>query len=105
MTIKEEIKAFKAMTEKMYETFKNKRHDYGQSTTELFNEFGPIAMYIKMYDKMSRFKNLMNNLNNYVKDESIIDTLLDLANYALITILEYQKTADRLEVTDEDQIL
>lgn len=105
MTIKEEIKAFKAMTEKMYETFKNKRHDYGQSTTELFNEFGPITMYIKMYDKMSRFKNLMNNLNNYVEDESIIDTLLDLANYALITILEYQKIADRLEVTDEDQIL
>lgn len=105
MTIKEEIKAFKAMTEKMYETFKKKRHDYGQSTTELFNEFGPIAMYIKMYDKMSRFKNLMNNLNNYVEDESIIDTLLDLANYALITILEYQKIAGRLEVTDEDQIL
>lgn len=105
MTIKEEIKAFKAITEKMYETFKNKRHDYGQSTTELFNEFGPITMYIKMYDKMSRFKNLMNNLDNYVKDESILDTLLDLANYALITILEYQKTADRLEVTDEDQIL
>lgn len=105
MTIKEEIKAFKAMTEKMYETFKNKRHDYGQSTTELFNEFGPIAMYIKMYDKMSRFKNLMNNSNNYVKDESILDTLLDLANYALITILEYQKVVDKLEVNNEDQIL
>lgn len=105
MTIKEEIKAFKAMTEKMYETFKNKRHDYGQSTTELFNEFGPIAMYIKMYDKMSRFKNLMNNLDNYVKDESILDTLLDLANYALITILEYQKVVNKLEVNNEDQIL
>lgn len=91
MTYKEEIKQFKKMIDDMYNTFKAKRHDYGASTTESFNEFGPISMYIRMYDKMSRFKTLMNkDTDEFKVRESIYDTLLDLANYALITVLEYQ---------------
>lgn len=89
MTIKEEIKKFKELTNVMYETFKKKRNDYGKSTTKAFEEFGPISMYIRMQDKMNRFANLMNNKTS-IMNESIYDTLLDLANYALITILEYE---------------
>lgn len=108
MTYKDEINLFRKMTNNMYETFKAKRHDYGASTTDMFNEFGPISMYIRMYDKITRFKTLMDkNFDDFKVQESLYDTLLDLANYALITMLEYIKYKEQkgdiiCEVKDEN---
>lgn len=86
-----EVRRFKELTAKMYETFKKKRNDYGPSTRETWEKYGPISMLVRMDDKMNRFKNLaMGDTKQLVKDESVKDTLLDLANYALITILELE---------------
>lgn len=43
---------------------------------------------IRLGDKFSRFKTLSKNADQRVADESIRDTLLDLANYAIMTVLE-----------------
>ncbi len=44
---------------------------------------------IRLADKLSRFKKLSRNQNDIqVKTESIRDTLIDLANYAIMTVLE-----------------
>lgn len=48
---------------------------------------------IRLGDKFSRFKTLSRLTNSdsdqqQVTDESIRDTLMDLANYAIMTILE-----------------
>ena len=86
-----EVRRFKELTTKMYETFKKKRNDYGPSTRETWEKYGPISMLVRMDDKMNRFKNLaIDDTKRLVEDESIKDTLLDLANYALITILELE---------------
>ena len=86
-----EVRRFKELTTKMYETFKKKRNDYGPSTRETWEKYGPISMLVRMDDKMNRFKNLViDDTKRLVEDESIKDTLLDLANYALITILELE---------------
>lgn len=103
-----EVRRFKELTTKMYETFKKKRNDYGPSTRDTWEKYGPISMLVRMDDKMNRFKNLaIDDVKQLVKDESVKDTLLDLANYALITILEleYQEVQNRehfMEVDDED---
>ena len=44
-----------------------------------------------MTDKLNRFKSLIKTRDEYmVKDESIKDTLLDLANYAILTYMYVQ---------------
>lgn len=76
----------------MSDTFAKKRKDYGQTTTETYDKFGPVSMLTRMHDKMGRLDNLLGRAQeNNVLNESIEDTLLDLANYALITILEMRK--------------
>lgn len=91
MTISEELERFKELTDTMNEVFAKKRQDYGQTTTETFRKFGPVSMLTRMHDKMGRLDNLLYSgaVNNV--GEKVEDTLLDLANYALITILELRK--------------
>ena len=97
MTIEQEINMFRDMTVAMGEIFARKRHSYGQTTTETFEKFGPVSMVTRMHDKLGRLDNLLVfNGKNAVVDESVDDTLLDLANYALITILELRKEKERL---------
>lgn len=90
MTIKEEIQQFTAMTEQMAELFARKRADYGQTTEETWKKFGPVSMLTRMYDKLGRLSNVMVTGEDHV-GEIPEETLIDLANYALITILELRK--------------
>lgn len=103
MTVEEEIVLFKSLTDKMNDIFKKKRSDYGPSTSETYDKFGPVSMLIRMYDKLSRLDNLLVKSKENKVDESVDDTLLDLANYALITLLELQKR--RLENENKDRRL
>ena len=93
----EEVKRFEELTYKMLNTFKKKRHDYGPTSSLTFDLFGPDSMSVRMFDKLIRYTNLASNLESLpaVEDESLIDTLLDLANYALITILELERYTKR----------
>lgn len=43
---------------------------------------------IRLGDKLARFKNLSRSNAQMVSDESIRDTLIDLANYAIMTVME-----------------
>jgi hypothetical protein len=66
-----------------------KNHDYGNTFGEGFKEYGLIMAVIRLEDKFKRFKQLaLHPDDQCVKDESIEDTLRDLANYALMTIVE-----------------
>lgn len=47
------------------------------------------ALYFRMRDKLARFKQLVENDNEGTSEESIIDTLHDLANYSNIGIIVY----------------
>lgn len=92
ISIEQEIDMFRGITEKMNKIFECKRADYGQTSTETFEKFGPISMYVRMCDKMGRLENLMvRNQTAKVNDERVEDTLIDLANYCIITLIEIQK--------------
>ena len=52
---------------------------------------------IRLGDKFSRFKTLSRGADQKVNDESIRDTLIDLANYAIMTVLEMEVENDDRE--------
>ena len=83
--------AFRDITNGMYDTFKAKNHDYGNSFSELFAEGGMTYAYGHMAEKLKRVKSLMSD-EAKVNGESMRDSLLDLANYAILTIMELDKT-------------
>lgn len=81
---------FKEITDKMFETFKAKNHDYGSSFSNLFKECGMTYAYGHMAEKLERVKSLMKE-EEKVKGEGMKDSLLDLANYAILTVMEIEK--------------
>lgn len=67
------------------EIYNKKNNDYGDSFSKVYDEYGRLSVAIRLTDKLERFKSLLDN-KQQVEDESIRDTLLDLANYAIMAI-------------------
>ena len=78
---------FKAITENMLKTFVAKNSDYGNSFEQSCDIFGTVAAIVRMNDKMNRINHLYNNTNIAKVDEKLEDTLLDLANYCILTVM------------------
>ncbi len=68
--------------------YEEKNKNYGDSFHQTFLEEGFAMARIRLSDKLSRFKTLTRTGSNGTDDEPIRDTLLDLANYAIMTIME-----------------
>lgn len=84
--LEENVQRFMDITTNMAKTYAAKNHDYGNSFEQSCNKFGIIAAIVRMGDKMNRLESLAVKRAE-VKDESIKDTLLDLANYAIMTVM------------------
>ena len=64
-----------------------KNKDYGNAADASYREFGLISYVIRLNDKMKRLKSLTKpGAEQKVKSESIEDTLMDLAAYAIMAI-------------------
>lgn len=77
---------FKDITKGMIETYVRKNHDYGNSFDKSLDKFGLVASVVRIGDKMNRIESLVQK-KAMVQDESIRDTLLDMANYAIMTVI------------------
>ena len=78
--------------------YARKNHDYGDSFHQTFVEEGMAMPRIRLGDKFNRFKTLSRKLDSQrVTDESLKDTLLDLANYAIMTVLEMEEIGNGLK--------
>lgn len=82
---------FQKILSEMLSTYVAKNSDYGNSFEESLDEEGLAAARVRMGDKWNRFKTLSKGKSNLVKDESIRDTLLDTANYCIMTIMWLDK--------------
>ena len=80
----------------MYEIYKAKNEDYGDSVHDTFLKYGLLSFLVRMEDKISRLRSLTlkGKKEQRVKNESILDTLQDLANYAILAIIELEEQAD-----------
>lgn len=85
---------FKDILNKMYEIYERKNADYGDSFAKSYDEFGLVSPVIRLSDKVERLKTLCNK-EAQVTDESIIDTLIDIAVYAVLTVLEIKKREEK----------
>lgn len=78
---------------KLNTIYKSKNQDYGDSFGKSYREYGMVMACIRLEDKLNRLKVLSKNKEHQVKDESIEDTLKDLANYAILTLIEMGQTS------------
>lgn len=76
-----------------------KNTDYGDAFHTLFLQEGIATSRIRLGDKYYRFCSLTRGENEQqVTDESVRDTLIDLANYALMSVMEL----DRLDKKEKE---
>lgn len=81
---------FKEVTEWMNNVYERKNADYGDSFSKTFEKFGMMAVVVRLYDKVERISQISVN-EPQVKDETEKDTLLDIANYAVMALVELSK--------------
>lgn len=77
-----------AICQKLNSIYKAKNHDYGDSFGDTYKKLGIISAVTRLSDKMNRLMSLAVKHDAQVKDEKIEDTLLDMANYAIMTLIE-----------------
>lgn len=90
----------KGAHDELLSIFEKKNSDYGNSFEESLEKHGIIAAIVRMEDKMGRLNSLTKKgAEQKVSDESLVDTLKDLSNYALMTAvwLEDDKASSKTE--------
>lgn len=89
------IDVHKKLLDDMHDLYIKKNADYGNSVHDTYEKYGLVSFLVRMEDKLNRVRNL--NKDNVkisdakVKDEKIEDTLMDLANYAILAIMELKR--------------
>lgn len=85
------IEKHKKLCNDLHDLYVRKNAAYGDSFGDTFNKLGIISAITRITDKYNRLVTLATNPKIDPSDESIIDTLIDLANYSLMTINELDK--------------
>ncbi|QHJ81772.1 MAG: hypothetical protein [Bacteriophage sp.] len=75
------------ITQDLNKTYIEKNADYGDAFNKSLDNHGLTAAIVRMEDKMGRFSNLAGRPASMQVEESLGDTLLDLANYAIMTVM------------------
>lgn len=86
------VEQHRLVCDELNQLYKQKNQDYGDSFHETFLEEGMAMARIRLTDKLNRFKKLTRHESvQNVADESVRDTLIDLANYAIMTVMELDR--------------
>ena len=78
------------LCDRLHEIYIQKNEAYGDSFGKSFSDWGVASAAIRITDKFNRFINLVKNPDINKGDESIIDTLIDMSNYCLMTVIELE---------------
>ena len=74
---------FEKVQEEGKQLFVKKNADYGDA----FANYGPIGVLVRIGDKIQRLSSITKNKIQFVDNESIRDTLIDLHNYSAMAIM------------------
>ena len=88
------IISHKALLDEIHETYKEKNQKYGDSFTETVEKYGLVAAITRMHDKFSRIENIITQQAEDDEDERLVDSLKDLANYCLMTVMVLENEDD-----------
>lgn len=75
---------FKLYTDKLAATLESKNQAYGDSFTKSIEKYGLSVIGIRLSDKYNRIEHLITNNELKENDESLEDTLLDMAGYSIL---------------------
>lgn len=84
---------FLRIAQGMAGSYEKKDAAYGNSFHVSVQKYGLIAALTRISDKFNRMENLILN-NADANDESLEDTLLDLASYCIMTVMESKQNYD-----------
>ena len=84
------IERHRELSNKLTEIYEKKNHDYGDSFGKTFQSLGIISAVTRITDKYNRLVSLATKKEQKVQDESIVDTLMDMANYCIMTVIELE---------------
>ena len=84
---------FRDICNQMIELNIRKSNDYGASYQNLLREFGDVAAVIPLQNKLDRIKNIIRK-GGKANNESLQDSVLDLACYAVMYLVGLENRED-----------
>ena len=92
MTREQKVSRHLEIAKALNQLYDSKGSDYGDSFGETYRKLGIISALTRISDKYNRLISLATKPEEErkVKDESIQDTLLDLSNYCIMTVIEIE---------------
>lgn len=84
----DKIKEHQDLMNYLHNLYVVKNHDYGDSVHDTYTKYGLTSFLVRIEDKINRARTLSQNSETLVKTEKIEDTLLDMANYAVLAVIE-----------------
>ena len=91
------VNAFEDVTIALRNLYDAKNRDYGDSFGKSFEEWGLPMSCIRLTDKLNRLSSFAKGQDMKVNDEGVKDTLMDLANYAIMTLVELNMAENKKE--------
>lgn len=85
------VDKFKHIANELVSLYEKKNNAYGNSFGDTFKKLGIISAVTRISDKYNRLCNLAKHPNIDNLGESIEDTLMDLASYSIMTLMELEK--------------
>lgn len=88
---------FKQYTDRLAQVLLEKNLAYGDSFSKSVDDFGLMVIAIRLSDKYNRIRSLIKKGELKENDESLEDTLLDMAGYSILALkyLDEHKSKDQ----------
>jgi hypothetical protein len=84
----DKVQIHKSICANLNRLYAEKNHDYGDSFAKIRQEFGDKVILIRLSDKLERLKTLLGKEDAGETPESVDDTLMDMANYCILELIE-----------------
>ena len=91
------VNTFEDITIALRNLYDAKNRDYGDSFGQSFDKWGLAMSCIRLSDKLNRLDSFAMKQDMKVSDESVEDTLMDMANYAIMTLVEMRVAREKME--------
>lgn len=101
------LKKYEETLNELANTFFLKNEKYGNSFTDTIEDYGLVASIVRLTDKFNRMTTLFQNSELDCDDESLKDTMLDMANYLIMTVAYLDEKDDekkKLKSIDSNKI-
>ena len=85
------VERFKEIVSNMAKVYEAKNKDYGNSFDKSIDKYGYVSFFVRSNDKIERAESIINSGKAEVKNESIMDTLLDNAVYCIMAAMKVEE--------------